>query len=106
MSKFLELTSNNRGYNNDSGMVYKYHNGNSQYEGKPGFRNAPVADTYVNPKNVSHILADMNNKAPGTSTEKHVLKVDHDKIHLAGGGPVNATQKVMDKSNKEATKKY
>ncbi len=33
MSKYPELTSLNRGYNDDSGMVYKYRNGNIQYEG-------------------------------------------------------------------------
>jgi hypothetical protein len=101
MSKFPELTSNNRGYNDDSGMVYKYHNGNTQYEGKLDFRNTPVQDTYVNPKNVSQVLSDMQDKKPVEKPEKCVLYVDPEKLKLQGGVPPNATQAIMQAVNNE-----
>lgn len=101
MSKFPELTSNNRGYNDDSGMVYKYHNGNTQYEGKLDFRKTPVQDTYVNPKNVSQVLSDMQDKKPVEKPEKCVLYVDPEKLKLQGGVPPNAIQAIMQATNNE-----
>ena len=101
MSKFPELTSNNRGYNDDSGMVYKYHNGNTQYEGKLDFRKTPVQDTYVNPKNVTQVLSDMQDKKPVEKPEKSVLYVDPEKLKLQGGVPPNAIQAIMQATNNE-----
>ena len=103
MSKYPELTSLNRGYNDDSGMVYKHLNGNIQYEGLLDFRNTPVQDTYVNPKNVSQVLSDMQDKKPVGKPEKCVLYVDLEKLKLQGGVPPNAIQAIMQAVNQEVT---
>jgi hypothetical protein len=103
MSKYPELTSLNRGYNDDSGMVYKYRNGNIQYEGLLDFRNTPVQDTYVNPKNVSQVLSDMQDKKTVEKPEKCVLYVDLEKLKLQGGVPPNAIQAIMQAVNQEVT---
>ena len=58
---FPNLTSNHRGFNNDSGLIYTRQNGMTQYEGKPifGITQLPVPQ-YVNKANTEQAMENMN----------------------------------------------
>ncbi len=57
----------------------------------------------MNPKNVSQVLSDLQDKKPVEKPEKCVLYVDLEKLKLQGGVPPNAIQAIMQAVNQEVT---
>mgnify|MGYP003669275307 FL=1 len=51
-----------RGYNNDSGLIYKYQCGMSQYQGKIKYEKNDLPEPdYENAENVNKLITSMNN---------------------------------------------
>lgn len=94
---FPNLTSNHRGFNNDSGLIYTRQNGMTQYEGKPifGITQLPTP-TYVNKQNTEQLLKSMNDRSKQKKTGEKILTIKTPESLAYGGA--NALQKLITKS--------
>ena len=83
---FPNLTSNHRGFNNDSGLIYTRQNGMTQYEGKPifGITQLPTP-TYVNKQNIEQLLKSMNDRSKQKKTGGKILTIKTPESLAYGG---------------------